>query len=115
MKVTTAERLKQIMAERNIRQVEILNRCKPYCKEYNMTMGRSDLSQYVSGKFTPGQRKLAILALALNVSEAWLMGYDVPMERIIHDGATLSEQEILTAYRKASPEIKAVIERILKE
>lgn len=39
------------------------------------------MSQYVSGRTEPGQDKLTILGLALNVSEAWLMGYDVPMER----------------------------------
>lgn len=44
-------------------------------------MGKSDISQYVSGKVEPGQDKLTILGLALNVSEAWLMGYDVPMAR----------------------------------
>ena len=45
-------------------------------------MGRNDLSQYLSGKFQPKQAKLTVLALALNVSEAWLMGYDVPRSRL---------------------------------
>ena len=44
-------------------------------------MNKNDLSQYVNGKTEPGQEKLTILGLALNVNEAWLMGYDVPMER----------------------------------
>lgn len=42
-------------------------------------MGRNDISQYVSGKVEPSQWKLTILAKALNVSEVWLMGYDVPI------------------------------------
>ena len=41
----------------------------------------SDISQYCSGKTEPNQEKLFILGNALNVSEAWLMGFDVPMER----------------------------------
>ena len=42
---------------------------------------KNDLSHYVSGKVEPGQDKLSILGLALGVSEAWLMGFDVSMER----------------------------------
>ena len=69
------------MSDRNLRQIDILELCKPYCQKYQIKLGRNDLSQYVSGKVEPGQRKLTILGLALNVSEAWLMGFDVPMER----------------------------------
>lgn len=80
-KTTTSERLKQIMKLRNLRQVDILNLCAPYCKKYNVILNKSGLSQYVSGTVEPGQYKLSILGMALDVSEAWLMGYDVPMER----------------------------------
>lgn len=81
-KQTTSNRLKQIMSERNLRQVDILEMCKPYCKKYDIKLGRNDLSQYVTGKVEPGQKKLTVLGMALNVSEAWLMGFDVPMERM---------------------------------
>lgn len=80
-KVTTSTRLKQIMEERNLKQVDILNMAKPYCDKYGIKLGKSDLSQYLSGRNEPAQKKLAILSLALNVNEAWLMGFDVPMER----------------------------------
>lgn len=80
-KYTTSDRLKWLMSERGLRQVDILERCKPYCAQYNVKLGRNDLSQYVSGKVQPSQRKLTILGLALGVSEAWLMGYDVSMSR----------------------------------
>lgn len=82
MKVSsTAERLKEIMNEHNYRQVDILNICEPYCKKYNVKLGKNDLSQYVNGKVEPGQEKLTILSLALNVNPVWLMGYDIPKER----------------------------------
>ena len=42
----------------------------------------STLSEYFSGKFEPGQDNLYKLAEALNVNEPWLMGYDVPIDRI---------------------------------
>lgn len=82
-KETTAIRLKQIMKERQLRQVDILEKCKPFCQKFDVKLGRNDLSQYVNGKVEPGQDKLTVLGMALNVSEAWLMGYDVPMERTI--------------------------------
>lgn len=80
-KENTAIRLKRIMSDRNLRQVDILNLTEPYCKKYDVKMNKSDISQYCSGKTEPNQDKLFILGIALNVSEAWLMGYDVPMER----------------------------------
>ena len=82
MKVaTTSERLKQILSERHIRQLDIIEAAKPYSEKYNVKLNKNDLSQYVSGKTEPGQSKLSILGMALNVNEAWLMGYDVPIER----------------------------------
>lgn len=77
----TSQRLKQIMSERNLRQADILQAAKPYCERYGIKLAKNDLSQYVNGKVEPGQEKLTILGLALNVNEAWLMGYDVQRER----------------------------------
>lgn len=78
---TTAERLKQIMELRGLRQIDIVRLCEPYCRRYRVKMGRNTISQYVSGKVVPRQNALYILGLALGVSEAWLMGGDVPPER----------------------------------
>ena len=90
---TTAIRLKEIMNERNLRQVDILNLTKPYCEKYGVKMNKSDVSQYCSGKTEPNQEKLYILGEALNVSEAWLMGFDVPMERIDWELAEKQKQQ----------------------
>lgn len=81
MKKTTSERLKEYMNMTGLRQVDILEKCKPFCEKYNVRIGKNDLSQYTSGKVMPRQEKLSILGMALNVNEAWLMGYDVSMER----------------------------------
>lgn len=80
-KANTSLRLKQLMEEKGLRQIDILNLTKPYCQKYGIKMNKSDISQYVSGKNEPSQDKLVILGMALNVSEAWLMGYDVSKER----------------------------------
>lgn len=82
MQVTTADRLRQIMDERRLRQVDIIRLCEPYCEKYNLRLSKSDLSQFVHGKVTPGQWKISILSRALNVSEAWLKGYNVPRFRM---------------------------------
>ena len=94
----TSIRLKRIMSERGLKQVDILELAKPYCLKYNTKLNKNDLSQYVSGKVEPGQNKLSVLGLALNISEAWLMGYDVPVSRdasneplIKHREPTLTE------------------------
>ena len=81
MKQTTANRLNQIMNERNLKQKDILELCQPYCKKFNVKLNKNDLSQYVSGKVIPKQDKLSILAIALNVNEVWLMGYNLPSGR----------------------------------
>ena len=52
-RLTTAERLNQIMNERHIKQVDILNLSLPYCEKFNVKMNKSDISQYVSGKSEP--------------------------------------------------------------
>ena len=80
-RASTADRLKQIMEERNLKQVDILNLSLPICAKYNVKMNKSDISQYVSGKVEPSQEKLVVLGMALNVTESWLMGFDVSSER----------------------------------
>lgn len=92
---TTSQRLREIMKERKLRQVDILNLAAPVCLEHNVKLGKNDLSQYVNGKVEPGQEKLFILGAALDVSEAWLMGYDVPMNRKTVD--IKKEDDILPA------------------
>lgn len=69
-RTSTSNRLKQIMSERNLRQVDILEKSKPFQKEFGVKMGRSALSQYVSGKSKPDDKKLTLLSRTLDVSEA---------------------------------------------
>lgn len=73
MKISnTSERLKELMTLKGLRQIDIAEKTG---------LGKSAISQYVSGKITPKQDKVYILAEGLNVSPTWLMGYDVPMEK----------------------------------
>ncbi|MEE0095599.1 MAG: transcriptional regulator [Oscillospiraceae bacterium] len=105
----TATRLKQIMWERNLRQSDILKLAEPYCQKYRIKLGKSDLSQFVNGKVEPGQSKLTILGLALNVSEAWLMGYDVPRERESEPTSIVGDEltEISQIFMSLTPDNRA--------
>ena len=73
---------------------------------------KSAISQYISGAFEPKQDRIYLISKALNVSEAWLMGYDVPMERetISLDEPKLSEGEKLwmELYNRLSDETRQV-------
>lgn len=67
-----SERLRRIIAERGLTQSEL---------SQLSGVSKSSISRYISGAWKAKQDTLYDLARALNVSEAWLMGYDVPMER----------------------------------
>lgn len=108
-KANTSDRLKQIMNERNLKQVDILNLSLPICSKYNVKMNKSDISQYVSGKVEPSQEKLVVLGLALNVTEAWLMGFDVSMERKDSSREAKEDIEILYKYSLLDERDKRVI------
>jgi transcriptional regulator with XRE-family HTH domain len=44
-------------------------------------INKASLSRYLKGAYAPKSTALYKLALALDVSDMWLEGYDVPMER----------------------------------
>lgn len=67
-----AERLREAMNLRNKKQVDL---------ERETGINRSAISRYLSGKYEPKSKPIYELAKALDVSEQWLLGYDVPMER----------------------------------
>lgn len=69
---STSERLRIGMEMRNLKQVELVEKTG---------ISKGALSSYLSGRYVPKQNSIYLLAKALNVNEAWLMGHDVPMNR----------------------------------
>ena len=69
---TLADRLKEGMSLRGLRQADIVEKTG---------INKGALSSYISGRYQPKQNNIFLLARALDVNEAWLMGADVPMER----------------------------------
>lgn len=74
-----ALRFKKAMKENGIKQIELSRKTG---------ISRSTISQYLSGYAAPKTAKTQLLADALGVSPAWLMGFDVPpVESRLPDGA----------------------------
>lgn len=65
-----AERLKKAMNERGIKQVDLIR----YAQEQGVKLGKSHISQYVSGKTIPRADMVHFLAGALQVDPDWLNG-----------------------------------------
>ncbi|HDA2421924.1 TPA: helix-turn-helix domain-containing protein, partial [Staphylococcus aureus] len=82
------DRLKQIMSERKISQSELSRRTG---------IGRNSISDYLNGKYEAKQDKVFELAKALNVNEAWLMGFDISKNRKIENN------DITSIYSKLTP------------
>lgn len=68
------DRIKQALELRNMKQVELVAKTG---------IDKSQISSYLSGKYKPKQENLSLIAMALEVDEYWLMGQDVPMERVV--------------------------------
>ena len=66
------KRIQTALDIRGMKQVDLVN---------ITGIGKSSISTYLSGEYEPKQKNLYKIAKALDVSESWLMGYDVPMER----------------------------------
>ncbi|QBX16371.1 repressor [Streptococcus phage Javan249] len=77
-------------------------------------MGKSSLSQYISGYSTPDQNKLLLLAKTLDVSESWLMGYDIPMNNEKQDDQIIETPQYKMIQRKAKSLSVSDQERLLQ-
>lgn len=71
-KSTISERLREAMTTAGKKQADLVR---------ETGLDRGSISSYLSGKYEPKQKAIYKMAQALNVSEAWLLGYDVPMTR----------------------------------
>ena len=120
-----AERLRIALDFRNMKATEL---------SALTGINKSTISQYLSKEYEPKRDRLELFAKTLNINEAWLIGYDVPMEISSSNNDSLIEEyelndEELKEYenikmttstlmfngRPASENDKIELERILKE
>ncbi len=73
---TFSNRLSKALLIRNMKPIDLANKSQ---------INKATISQYLSGRYKAKQDNIYILAKALDVNEAWLMGYDVKIDRIPDD------------------------------
>lgn len=69
---TISNRIQYAMDKLDLKQTDLVSRTG---------ISKGALSSYISGRYVPKQNNIYLIAKALNVSKAWLMGADVPMSR----------------------------------
>lgn len=107
MKVTTSDRLKELANLLGIKQSDMCIRTG---------IPKSSMSLYWNGQRVPKQNILTQIANTYNIQEAWLLGYDVPMERQQTPAPTFKPEHIklITLYEKLSDEKKEALFTLLE-
>lgn len=65
-------RIDEALSLRNMKKIELSEKTGIH---------KATISNWINQKYQPKQKSLILMAKALDVSEIWLAGYDVPMER----------------------------------
>ena len=81
-----AERIVLALSVRDMKRPELIEKSG---------IRKGDLSCYINGRYEPKQPAIAKMAAALDVSELWLSGYDVPMERTSNQKRSDQMEEII--------------------
>ncbi len=87
---------------------------------------KSSISQYMSGYAKPNGERIYLISDALNVNEAWLLGFDSQMDKVSSDNngkinlSKMTAQEIIEEeyqklYEKLDLEDKAEIRGTMKQ
>ncbi len=88
---TTASRLSEAMDDRGMKQSDLVQASG---------IDKGAISRYLSGTYEPKSGAISKLAVALNVSEMWLWGYDVPRERTLEQKKNDQLAELIVRLRK---------------
>ena len=106
---TTAERMKIALENAKMKQIE-LSRLTG--------IERGTINNYALGKYEPKSDAINRMAIALNVNEMWLWGYDVPMEREVPapESLKLTEAEamLLEMFRLVPEESQQMVLDMIK-
>lgn len=94
------DRLRDAMTTQGLTQTQLCAKTK---------IPKSAMSQYLSGAFKPKQTRTYLIARALNVSEAWLMGFDAEIDyktKTNQKPPSAIDREIVDAFSRLSDEKK---------
>lgn len=82
-----SERLNQTLKKQGVTQAEL---------SAQTGIPKSAISQYLSGKFSPKQDRVYLICKVLDVSPAWITGYDaVAPGKALFGGSMLTNEELL--------------------
>jgi transcriptional regulator with XRE-family HTH domain len=98
-RVDIKDRLREALSIRNMKAVDLVEASG---------VPKSAISFYLAGKSKPKADRLYTIAQVLDVSEAWLLGYDVPMTRSLE--AKKNDQLVtLVAKMRKDPDFFEVV------
>lgn len=98
---TTKDRLKMAMTLCGKKQVDLVN---------ETGINRGTISRYLSGKYEPKADTINKLAIALDCSEMWLWGYDVPRKRSPEQKKNDAKTKVINRIRNDSDFADMVID-----
>lgn len=98
---TFENRLRKALDYRGMKPIELANK---------LDLNKGIVSQYLKGKYYPKQKRLSEIASILDVSEPYLLGYDVP---IGHEDNYETQFSLLSSPNKKL--VKKMIETLLEE
>lgn len=78
------DRIREALKIRGMKQVDLVEKTG---------IDKGQMSSYLSGRYKPKQANLSLIAKALSVDEAWLMGYDVPMESANYEDPSILKRD----------------------
>jgi len=81
---TCGERLREAMKEKGMRQIDLANKTG---------LNRSTINWYVNDRCMPKSNAINLMAIALDVSEMWLWGYDTDKQRVDLQAAAREKTE----------------------
>lgn len=96
------DRLQEALTARGMKAAELSERTD---------VPKGAISYYLAGKSNPKADRTYILAKALDVSEAWLMGFDVAMERTPEQKKNDRLSELIVRLRR-DPALFAIVEML---
>lgn len=106
---STSKRLKEAMELAHMKQADLARATG---------LSKGGISNYVIGRYEPKSDIISKLAKALNCSEMWLMGYDVPRERKQNtpDKSRLTEGEemLLNLFRQVPEDSQQLVLQMIR-
>ena len=102
VKSTLKERLRLALLDANMKPIELSERTG---------IPKSMISYYLNGKTKPKADRIYVICQVLGVSEAWLLGYDVPKNRTAEQKKNEDLVQVIAKLRK-DPEFFEVVSKL---